>query len=367
MRVAVLCAVCLGLLGGSSTSAIEKIVTRANDGEVRRSLAEMNSMDGDGDDGGPADANDVSSDAEIIARVVDGSRAQPGEFPFYTAIMDEQFGIINSLVCGGTLIAERVVLSAAHCTDTGAVDKVKVGAYGAPGIGNFGEPYHVSKVIRKINHPRYDPNTLQYDVALYLLERPVTNQILLNSMMKVDFDHTIEDGEKVTAIGLGYLDNSGSLPSYLQKVELKYVANWRCRLHWPYLSSDMLCATDPNGGSDGRNQDSCSGDSGGPLLVEGENGAYKQVGIVSYGSNAGCGVSAPGVYSRVSESSRWIKDTICALDPSSNMCPGFNHPQNQCLDLKDCSYISNKWNWVQKGLCLWDDLWQDCDWTCNRC
>ena len=125
MRIAALCSVCLGLLGGSSTSASEKIGTRANDGE--RSLTEMNSMDGDGDDGRPADANDVTSDAEIIARVVDGSRAQPGEFPFYTAIMDEQFGIINSLVCGGTLIAERVVLSAAHCTDTGAIDKVKVG------------------------------------------------------------------------------------------------------------------------------------------------------------------------------------------------------------------------------------------------
>lgn len=128
MRIAALCSVCLGLLGGSSTSASEKIVTTANDGEERRrSLTEMNSMDGDGDDGRPADANDVTSDAEIIARVVDGSRAQPGEFPFYTAIMDEQFGIINSLVCGGTLIAERVVLSAAHCTDTGAIDKVKVG------------------------------------------------------------------------------------------------------------------------------------------------------------------------------------------------------------------------------------------------
>ena len=123
MRIAALCSVCLGLLGGSSTCASEKIV--ANDGE--RSLTEMNSMDGDGDDGRPADANDVTSDAEIIAKVVDGSRAQPGEFPFYTAIMDEQFGIINSLVCGGTLIAERVVLSAAHCTDTGAIDKVKVG------------------------------------------------------------------------------------------------------------------------------------------------------------------------------------------------------------------------------------------------
>ena len=110
----------------------------------------------------------------------------------------------------------------------------------------------------------------------------MTNQHLLNNMMKVDFDNTIDlkDGEKVTAVGLGYLDNGGSLPAYVQKVDLKYVANWRCRLQgWTYLSQDMLCATDPNGGSDGRSQDSCSGDSGGPLLVEGENGAYKQVGI----------------------------------------------------------------------------------------
>ena len=349
MKVAILAAVaCLGLSRRSPALA----------------LADMESMDGAGDD--------VSSDAEMVARVIDGSRAKPGEYPFYTAVMDSQLGVINTLVCGGTLISERVVLSAAHCTDTGAVDKVKVGAYGAPGLGNQGEPFHTSNVIRKVNHPRYDPNTLQYDVALYLLERPVTNEHLLNNMIKLDFDDTIDlrDGEQMTTVGLGYLDNNGRLPAYLQKVSLKYVANWRCRAKgWPYISSDMMCATDPNGSSDGKNQDSCSGDSGGPLLVL-RNGEYKQVGIVSYGSNAGCGGSTqtPGVYSRVSESTQWIKQTICeSLDPLASTCGQINDPQKHCDDLKDCSWISNKWKWVQSGLCLWDDLWQDCDRTCNRC
>ena len=380
MKAATLAVVAfLGLLGRSLGQAIENN-NDDMDGAGDDGRPANDSMDGAGNDGRLAyandvssdaySANDVSSDAEIVMRVIDGSRAQPGEFPFYTAVMDEQFGVINTLVCGGTLISERVVLSAAHCTETGAVDKVKVGAYGAPGLGNQGEPFHVSKVVRKINHPRYDPNTLQYDVALYLLERPVTNKHLLNNMMKLDFDKTIDlrDGEQMTTVGLGYLDNSGRLPAYLQRVDLKFVANWRCRAKgWPYLSSDMMCATDPNGKSDGKNQDSCSGDSGGPLLVL-RNGEYKQVGIVSYGSNAGCGGSTPGVYSRVSESTQWIKQTICeSLDPLSSMCPKSNDPQRQCNDLKDCSWISNKWKWVQSGLCLWDDLWQDCDRTCNRC
>lgn len=383
---------CLGLLTGSFGEEMSKFAVEAgNDGESRslrvaatgisrpakdqdggRLLTEMDSMDGAGDDGRPAaqSANDVSSDAEIVAKLIDGSRTQPGEFPFYAAVLDEHFGVINSLVCGGTLIAERVVLSAAHCTETGAVDKIKVGAYGAPGLGNQGEPFHVSEVTRKVNHPRYDPNTLEYDVALYLLDRPVTNKHLLDNMMNLDYGNTVEikDGEQMTTIGLGYLDNNGRLPAYLQRVDLKYVANWRCRLKgWPYLSSDMMCATDPNGEKDGKNQDSCSGDSGGPLLVL-RDGEYKQVGIVSYGSNAGCGVPTPGVYSRVSESAQWIKETICeSLDPTSSMCPKNNNPQKQCNDLKDCSWISNKWKWVQSGLCLWDDLWQDCDRTCSRC
>ena len=376
MKIAALAAVAyLGILDrsfGLERSSSLAIEATSNDKE-RGSLAGMDSMDGAGNDGRPAYskyASGVTSDAEIVARVIDGSRAQPGEFPFYTAVMDEQFGVVNTLVCGGTLIAERVVLSAAHCTDTGAIDKVKVGAYGAPGVGNQGEPFHVSKVIRKINHPRYDPNTLEFDVALYLLERPVTNKELLNRMMKLDFDDTISlrDGEQMTTVGLGYLDNNGRLPAYLQRVDLKYIANWRCRAKgWPYISSDMMCATDPNGNSDGKNQDSCSGDSGGPLLVL-RNGEYKQVGIVSYGNSIGCGGSTPGVYSRVSESTQWIKQTICeSLDPLSSMCPKSNDPQTQCNDLKDCSWISNKWKWVQSGLCLWDDLWQDCDRTCNRC
>ena len=69
MRVAVLCSVCLGLLGGSSTSAIEKIVSRANDGE-RRSLTETNSMDGDGDDGN-VDEIDAAIIKEEVKEVLD--------------------------------------------------------------------------------------------------------------------------------------------------------------------------------------------------------------------------------------------------------------------------------------------------------
>lgn len=155
MKIAVLAAVAhLALWGRSPALAIDKNVDTGNDdgrsladmdiidgaGDDGRSLADMESMDGAGDDGRPSYtiADDVSSDAEIVARVIDGSRAQPGEYPFYTAVIDEQFGLVNTLVCGGTLKAERVVLSAAHCTDTGAVDKVKVGAYGAPGLGNQG-------------------------------------------------------------------------------------------------------------------------------------------------------------------------------------------------------------------------------------
>mmetsp|Transcript_1549 Transcript_1549/g.2944 ORF Transcript_1549/g.2944 Transcript_1549/m.2944 type:complete len:373 (+) Transcript_1549:429-1547(+) len=339
--------------------------TRKDQGRSLSEVEDFNSEDGGGEE------DEVTVDNEIIPRIVDGTRAKAGRYPYYTAIINEQLGVWNSLLCGGTLIAEDIVLSAAHCTDTGEADKVKVGAYGAPGRGNDGEPYHVANIVKRVNHPKYNPNTLKYDVALYKIDRPVTNRYLLTNMMKLDYDGkykgTLKGGESMAVVGLGYLDNNGRFPAYLQEVSMSYVPNWNCRLKgWPYLSSDMMCATDPNGKSDNKGQDSCQGDSGGPIIVQ-RDGKDLQVGIVSYGSNAGCGVDAPGVYSRISESSSWIKETICEISPSSSICPSTSNPQYQCSDLKDCSYISNKWRWVRASLCLWDDLWQDCDATCNRC
>mmetsp|Transcript_21937 Transcript_21937/g.45297 ORF Transcript_21937/g.45297 Transcript_21937/m.45297 type:complete len:155 (+) Transcript_21937:753-1217(+) len=101
------------------------------------------------------------------------------------------------------------------------------------------------------------------DFIIFKLSTPVTDSDLLNSIIDLDISGNInlEDGDMLTAIGLGFLDDDygqDELASKLQEVDLKYLSTWRCRGAWPLLRSSMMCAIDPTP-DDLRDQDSCQG------------------------------------------------------------------------------------------------------------
>ena len=115
-----------------------------------------------------------------------------------------------------------------------------------------------------------------------------------------------QDYDNVTALvtGWGRLESRGSRPDVLQEVEVETMTNRACaRSHGDHkITNNMICA-----GSQGR--DACKGDSGGPLAVMGQDGSYRQIGVVSWGE--GCGTPGyPGVYTRVSSLLAWIQDRM---------------------------------------------------------
>ena len=115
-----------------------------------------------------------------------------------------------------------------------------------------------------------------------------------------------QDYDNVTALvtGWGRLESRGSRPDVLQEVEVETMTNRACaRSHGDHkITNNMICA-----GSQGR--DACWGDSGGPLAVMGQDGFYRQIGVVSWGN--GCGTPGyPGVYTRVSSLLAWIQDRM---------------------------------------------------------
>ena len=150
---------------------------------------------------------------------------------------------------------------------------------------------------------------------LLKLAKPVTDSELLQNRMKLDrvkrVDQNFEDGDPVTAIGLGRVNEKGSASKFLKEVDLKYMSNDKCSLYFGDLPDEMMCAKEAN-------VDACEGDSGGPLIKTG-NGPRSdvQIGIISWGS--GCANSFPGVYTRVAEIKDWIDLTICEISPSN--CP----------------------------------------------
>ena len=115
-----------------------------------------------------------------------------------------------------------------------------------------------------------------------------------------------QDYDNVTALvtGWGRLESRGPRPDVLQEVEVETMTNRACaRSHGDHkITNNMICA-----GSQGR--DACWGDSGGPLAVMGQDGFYRQIGVVSWGN--GCGTPGyPGVYTRVSSLLAWIQDRM---------------------------------------------------------
>ncbi len=186
--------------------------------------------------------------------------------------------------CGGTVIAERFVLTAAHC-------QVQPGDVAIVGTLDLRERTIVRHVIEARNHPLWVSVTSGHDVAVVLLDEPV-------DVKPVALGERIPNDGNAVALGWGRTCETCPGSPNLLRVELPIIAREACSLLYAgSIEADMLCA-----GTAG--SDACYGDSGGPLLIEGA-----QVGITSWGR--GCArPAAPGVFTAVAAVREWIE--VCA-------------------------------------------------------
>jgi trypsin len=232
-------------------------------------------------------------------RIIGGSLTEDGEYPYFVNLGD----------CGGSLIAPSVVLTVAHCA-LDFVDKyVLIGANKREKLtGNTQK----AKVIDEIPHPKYDDDSLENDIMLLRLEREV-------DMESPSADYRFSwnengnlpsDGQDLTVIGMGVISDGGNDPSdYLLDVNVQAIPYSECNRNYDsngqVNDAIMFCAGDVERGG----RDACQGDSGGPIVIR--NGdRHVQVGMVSWGE--GCGSKGkPGVYTRLSGFTDWVKNIIC--------------------------------------------------------
>jgi trypsin len=209
-------------------------------------------------------------------------------------------------VCGGTVVAPDIILSAGHCLPFSY--RIVVGVY------NFSDTLEIVEkfvIVEKLRHPKYDDTTLQFDLALFKIDGNIT----LTDLVKINEDPKVPFfGEKLTVVGWGtteYSLISRVIQDVMHEVEVQYVGNTRCKqipdefgvTMGDKIFDDMMCAG-------GEGMDACSGDSGGPLLLGDDDPSETlQVGVTSWGTD--CGTSHPGVYQRTSFSFQWIKKSIC--------------------------------------------------------
>lgn len=221
--------------------------------------------------------------------IIGGTEVEKGRYPYQVVVAD-RFG----LNCGGTLIAEDWVLTAAHC---GGTVGVFIGRHNIDGEGDSG--LEEIEMEYEIKHPQYSSFTFDNDISLLKL----VNASSYTPVKLDDGSENLRPGTDVTVIGWGVTED-GSISDVLREVEVDVWGRFRCSLSYPFtITRNMVCAAR-------KNKDSCQGDSGGALIKKGADAESDvQVGIVSFGN--GCARRLyPGVYTRVSQYDSWIKDQM---------------------------------------------------------
>ncbi|KAL7291856.1 hypothetical protein TKK_0014419 [Trichogramma kaykai] len=257
-------------------------------------------------------------------KIYGGNRTKVNEFPWMALVAYDTGLSEPQYRCGGSIINKRYILTAAHCVRNLGFNLRPVGIrVGEHDLGSerdcdyagtpnevCAEKYQDFGIERIIAHQKYNPVSLQNDIALIRLSRDIDFRPdnAKPICMPVAPANKI-NSNKLLVTGWGLTEQRQVSPVML-KVSLPIFSQERCAERYKgqtIVWYKQICV----GGEQGK--DSCSGDSGGPLQGVGVyNGEprYVQHGLVSFGLR-NCGQSGfPGVYTRLEYYLDWVLDNI---------------------------------------------------------
>ncbi|ONI80658.1 peptidase S1 [Saccharothrix sp. ALI-22-I] len=217
----------------------------------------------------------------LTPMVVGGTQAAKGEFPWMVRL---------SMGCGGSMLTDQLVLTAAHCVNSTGNNTSITATYGVADLQDTSRITRTSTYVHR--SPTYDTST-GGDWALIKLATPITGAALLPIATTKAYDTGV-----FTVAGWGATAENAGQSRYLLKANVDYIDDTTCKNSDPYYA-DLKPAAELCAGKLAGGVDTCQGDSGGPMFRRDNNGAWIQVGIVSHGN--GCArPDNPGVYAEVS-------------------------------------------------------------------
>merc|ERR1712098_293090 len=233
-------------------------------------------------------------------RIVGGQEADQHEYPWQVGLVSRNG---KTPWCGGTLISDRHILTAAHCTAGSTASSIQI----LLGEHRTNDDEFTRVDVSQIND---DPNYSfpDGDFSILTLTEPVTfTSSIRPACLPATTDKTYA-GELATVTGWRTLSSGGNQPTVLMEVDVTVTTNEVCNNVYGGINDLHICAMDAG-------KDSCQGDSGGPLVVK-ENDRWTLIGVVSFGY--GCAQpDIPGVYARITQRMDWIKENTAGTYTST--------------------------------------------------